>query len=69
MTAASTPELESDRQSLIALIKDEAVFHGDFTLSSGKKASYYVDMRKLTLDHRAAPAIGRIVLDLSLIHI
>ena len=64
MTAASTPELEADRQALIALIKDEAVFHGDFTLSSGKKATYYVDMRKLTLDHRAAPAIGRIMLDL-----
>ncbi|VXB53687.1 Orotate phosphoribosyltransferase [Microbacterium sp. 8M] len=60
----STPELEADRQALIALIKDEAVFHGDFTLASGKKASYYVDMRRLTLDHRAAPAIGRIVLDL-----
>ncbi|MBA8816930.1 orotate phosphoribosyltransferase [Microbacterium halimionae] len=64
MTVASTPEIESDRQALIALIKDEAVFHGDFTLSSGKKATYYVDMRKLTLDHRAAPAIGRIMLDL-----
>jgi orotate phosphoribosyltransferase len=60
----STPELEADRQALIALIKDEAVFHGDFTLASGKKATYYVDMRRLTLDHRAAPAIGRIVLDL-----
>jgi len=64
MTAASTPELEADRQSLIDLVKADAVFHGDFTLSSGKKASYYVDMRKLTLDHRAAPAIGRIMLDL-----
>lgn len=64
MTVASTPALEADRQALIALIKDEAVFHGDFTLSSGKKATYYVDMRKLTLDHRAAPAIGRIMLDL-----
>src|SRR5690606_9535479 len=58
------PALETDRQNLIALIKDEAVFHGDFTLSSGKKATYYVDMRKLTLDHRAAPAIGRIMADL-----
>lgn len=64
VTTASTPELEADRQALIGLIKDEAVFHGDFTLSSGKKATYYVDMRKLTLDHRAAPAIGRLVLDL-----
>lgn len=62
--AASTPALENDRQALIRLIQDEAVFHGDFTLSSGKKATYYVDMRKLTLDHRAAPAIGRIMLDL-----
>ena len=56
--------LDADRQTLLDLIKDEAVFHGDFTLSSGKKATYYVDMRKLTLDHRAAPAIGRIMLDL-----
>jgi orotate phosphoribosyltransferase len=64
MTAASTPELEADRQALIGLIQEEAVFHGDFTLSSGKKATYYVDMRKLTLDYRAAPAIGRLVLDI-----
>ena len=64
MTVASTPALESDRQSLIALIGDEAVFHGDFTLSSGKKATYYVDMRKLSLDHRAAPLIGQVMLDL-----
>ncbi|HJB62632.1 MAG TPA: orotate phosphoribosyltransferase [Candidatus Microbacterium pullistercoris] len=64
MATASTPALESDRQRLIALITDEAVFHGDFTLSSGKQATYYVDMRKLTLDHRAAPAIGRIMNDL-----
>ncbi|GAA3937044.1 orotate phosphoribosyltransferase [Microbacterium soli] len=57
-------DLAADRQALLDLIKAEAVFHGDFTLSSGKKATYYVDMRKLTLDHRAAPAIGRIMLDL-----
>ena len=56
--------LDADRQSLLDLIKAEAVFHGDFTLSSGKQATYYVDMRKLTLDHRAAPAIGRIMLEL-----
>jgi orotate phosphoribosyltransferase len=64
MATASTSELEADRQELIRLVKEDAVFHGDFTLSSGKKATYYVDMRKLTLDHRAAPAIGRIMLDL-----
>lgn len=56
--------LAEDRATLLDLIKAEAVFHGDFTLSSGKKATYYVDMRKLTLDHRAAPAIGRVMLAL-----
>lgn len=56
--------LADDRQELLALITAEAVFHGDFTLSSGKQASYYVDMRRLTLDHRAAPAIGRIMREL-----
>ncbi|MCD2498583.1 MULTISPECIES: orotate phosphoribosyltransferase [Microbacterium] len=64
MTTMPTAELEADRQKLIDLVKAEAVFHGDFTLSSGKKASYYVDMRRLTMDHRAAPAIGRIVREL-----
>ena len=61
MTTMPEPALEADRQKLIALVKDEAVFHGDFTLASGKQATYYVDMRRLTMDHRAAPAIGRIV--------
>ena len=52
------------RETLIQLIKDEAVFHGDFTLTSGKRASYYIDLRKLSLDHRAAPLIGAVLLDL-----
>ncbi|MBK0418884.1 orotate phosphoribosyltransferase [Leucobacter sp. CSA1] len=52
------------RDQLIELIKDEAVFHGDFTLTSGKRASYYIDLRKLSLDHRAAPLIGQVMLDL-----
>lgn len=52
------------RQQLIELIKSDAVFHGDFTLTSGKKASYYIDLRKLSLDHRAAPLIGQVMLDL-----
>ncbi len=56
--------IAEDRQALIDLITGEAVFHGDFILSSGKKATYYVDMRTLTLDHRAAPAIGRVMRDL-----
>ncbi len=52
------------RQQLIDFIKADAVFHGDFTLTSGKKASYYVDLRKVSLDHRVAPLIGQVMLDL-----
>ena len=52
------------RDQLIQLIRDEAVFHGDFTLTSGKRASYYIDLRKLSLDHRAAPLMGDVLLDL-----
>jgi orotate phosphoribosyltransferase len=52
------------RQQLINVIRDEAVFHGDFTLTSGKKASYYIDLRKVSLDHRVAPLIGRVMVPL-----
>jgi orotate phosphoribosyltransferase len=52
------------RTQLIDYIASDAVFHGDFTLTSGKKATYYVDLRKVSLDHRVAPLIGQVMLDL-----
>ena len=54
----------SDRDQLIEYIKDLAVFHGDFTLTSGKRSSYYIDLRRVSLDHRVAPLIGRVMLEL-----
>ncbi|CAN5531850.1 orotate phosphoribosyltransferase [soil metagenome] len=52
------------RERLIEYISSEAVFHGDFTLTSGKKATYYIDLRKVSLDHRVAPLIGEVMVDL-----
>lgn len=52
------------RERLIDFVKKDAVFHGDFTLTSGKKATYYVDMRRVSLDHRVAPLIGQVMIDL-----
>lgn len=52
------------RRQLISYIRDEAVFHGDFTLTSGKKARFYIDLRKLSLDGRVAPLIGEVMADL-----
>ncbi len=52
------------RQRLIEFISAHAVFHGDFTLTSGAQASFYVDLRSVSLDHREAPLIGTVMLDL-----
>ncbi len=52
------------RKQLIDFIAADAVFHGDFTLTSGKKATYYIDLRKVSLDHRVAPLIGQVMVDL-----
>ena len=38
--------------------------HGKVTLSSGIEADYYVDLRRATLHHEAAPLIGQVILDL-----
>ncbi|HLP23785.1 MAG TPA: orotate phosphoribosyltransferase [Microbacteriaceae bacterium] len=51
------------KDQLIEFIANDAVFHGDFTLTSGKKATYYVDLRRVSLDHRVAPLIGQVMLD------
>lgn len=52
------------RRQLIDHIQRDAVFHGDFTLTSGAKANFYVDLRRVSLDHRVAPLIGQVMLDL-----
>jgi len=49
---------------LVELIKQLAVVHGRVTLSSGIEADYYVDLRRATLHHEAAPLIGQVILDL-----
>ena len=48
----------NDRDELAKLVRELAVVHGRVTLSSGKEAEYYVDLRRATLHHRAAPLIG-----------
>lgn len=52
------------RTRLIELIKELAVVHGRVTLSSGLEADYYVDLRRATLHHEAAPLIGQVMLDM-----
>src|SRR3954462_13957734 len=55
----------SDRDVLIDQVNRKAVVRGRVTLASGREADYYVDMRRVTLDAEAAPAIGRVMLELT----
>jgi orotate phosphoribosyltransferase len=50
---------------LARLVTELAVVHGRVTLSSGKEADYYVDLRRATLHHAAAPLIGRLLRQLT----
>ncbi len=55
-----------DRDALVALIREKALKFGDFTLASGKKATYYLDCKQVTLDAPGAMLVGEGILDLLL---
>ena len=52
---------DPDTTILIERIQALAVVHQDVTLASGTHASYYVDLRRVTLDGETAPIIGRVM--------
>jgi orotate phosphoribosyltransferase len=62
--ARTAADVAADRAALLALIRGQAVVHGRVTLSSGREADYYVDLRRITLHAQAAPLVGRVMLDL-----
>lgn len=49
---------------LSELVKELSVVHQKVTLASGKESDFYVDMRRATLHHEAAPLLGHVMLDL-----
>src|SRR5450756_659564 len=55
----------SPRDRLLELIKAKAIVHGKVTLSSGREADYYVDLRRITLDGEAAPLVGQVMNELT----
>ncbi|QDT06384.1 Orotate phosphoribosyltransferase [Rubripirellula lacrimiformis] len=52
-----------NRDELIELIQSESLRRGDFTLASGKKASFYLDCRTLTLHPRGANVVAEGMLE------
>ena len=53
------------RDQLRTLIAELAVVRGRVTLSSGREADWYLDLRRLALHHVGGPLIGRVMLDLT----
>ena len=55
--------MEENLRQLREIIREKSLRVGEFTLSSGKRSSYYLDCRLTTLDPRGALLIGRLLLD------
>lgn len=58
-------DIAADRARLLEIVKAKAIVHGRVTLSSGREADYYVDLRRITLDGEAAPLVGRVMRELT----
>jgi len=53
-----------DKQTLIDLVRQKALKFGEFTLASGRKATYYLDGKQVTLDAAGARLVAEGILDL-----
>jgi orotate phosphoribosyltransferase len=53
-----------DKRQLMELVRAKALRFGQFTLASGKEASYYLDGKQITLDATGARLIAEGILDL-----
>lgn len=54
--------MDEQLRELRDIIRKKSLRIGDFTLSSGKKSSYYLDCRMTTLDPRGALLIARLII-------
>jgi orotate phosphoribosyltransferase len=60
-----TIDARTARTRLLELIRAKAIVHGRVTLSSGREADYYVDLRRISLDGEAAPLLGIVMRELT----
>ncbi|MEL7085058.1 MAG: orotate phosphoribosyltransferase [Cyanobacteria bacterium P01_A01_bin.3] len=54
--------LAEQKKALIYLLRQLAYREGDFTLSSGKKSTYYINCKPVTLHPQGAYLVGQLVL-------
>lgn len=61
-----SPTVNADKLKRLAeLVSELSVVHGRVTLSSGKEADYYVDLRRATLHREASALIGELLRELT----
>ncbi|MCS7303793.1 MAG: orotate phosphoribosyltransferase [Thermoguttaceae bacterium] len=53
-----------DKTALVALMRAKALRFGDFVLTSGRRASYYLDAKQVTLDPEGARLVAGGLLEL-----
>jgi len=68
LTAPAAPSPSPDnpegrRERLLSLLRERALSFGDFTLASGRKSTFYLDGRLVTLHHEGAYLTARVILD------
>ena len=56
--------VEELRSELLKLVNELAVRKGEHTLSSGKKSSYYIDGKQVTLDPHGLLLMGKVILSM-----
>ena len=54
--------MDAEQERLRELLRTEAIEEGDFILSSGQRAHYYIDCRLVTLSAEGAFLTGRVML-------
>jgi orotate phosphoribosyltransferase len=57
-------QIKELKEKLAILLKKDALKKGEFTLSSGKKSTYYLDGRVITLTPEGAYLVASIILEL-----
>jgi len=62
---AAHPDTAAARRArLLSVMREKAVTFGDFTLASGRRSTWYLDVRLVTLDPEGAWLTARGILDL-----
>ncbi len=57
-------DIDQSRQRLRAFIMERSIRHGDFTLSSGRKSTYFLDGKATTLSAEGAVLVGEVIFDM-----